>query len=81
MDGSNHGDLQRLSSPHVHGKLRHFLDFATQTGTRDVPDPFFGGDEGFDHALDLIEAAADGLLETLVAEDGVAKPDAQRSSL
>jgi len=82
MDGSNHGDLQQLSPKQLHGKLRHFLDFATQTGTRDVPDPFFGGDEGFDHALDLIEAAAEGLLETLVVEDGVAaKPGAQRSSL
>jgi protein-tyrosine phosphatase len=81
MDGSNHGDLQQLSPQQTHGKLRYFLDFATHTGTRDVPDPFFGGDEGFDHALDLIEAAAEGLLEALVAEDGVAvKPGAHRSS-
>jgi protein-tyrosine phosphatase len=81
MDGSNHGDLQQLSPKQTHGKLRHFLDFATHTGTRDVPDPFFGGDEDFDHALDLIEAAAKGLLKALVAEDDVAaKVGAHRSS-
>jgi protein-tyrosine phosphatase len=81
MDASNHGDLRQLSPQHVRGKIRHFLDFAPDTVTRDVSDPFFGEAEGFDHALDLIEAAAKGLLEALVPKDGVAaKPDAQRSS-
>jgi protein-tyrosine phosphatase len=80
MDASNHGDLRQLSPEHVRGKIRHFLDFAPYTGTRDVPDPFFGEAEGFDHALDLIETAAEGLLEALVPKDDVdAKPDAQRS--
>lgn len=81
MDASNHGDLRQLSPKHVHGKIRQFLDFAPHAGTRDVPDPFFGEAEGFDHALDLIEAAAEGLLEALVPKDGaVAKSKAQRSS-
>jgi len=81
MDASNHGDLRQLSPKNVHGKIRHFLDFAPQTGTREVPDPFFGEADGFDHALDLIEAAAEGLLEALVPQDGaVEKPGAQRYS-
>jgi protein-tyrosine phosphatase len=81
MDDSNHADLRQLSPKHVHGKIRHFLDFAPQTATRDVPDPFFGEAEGFDHALDLIEAAADGLLEALVPKDvDTKKSGAQRSS-
>jgi protein-tyrosine phosphatase len=80
MDDSNHGELRQLSPPHVHGKIRHFLDFAPHAGTRDVPDPFFGEEEGFDHALDLIEAAAEGLLEALVPKDaGAAKSGPQRS--
>jgi protein-tyrosine phosphatase len=37
-----------------------------------VPDPFYGGSEGFDHALALIEQAASGLLAELL--DGEAKP-------
>ena len=81
MDASNHGDLRQLSPKRGHGKIRQFLEFAPQTGTRDVPDPFFGEAEGFDHALNLIEAAAEGLLEALAPRDSVAaKPDAQRSS-
>ena len=46
-------------------KIRPFLDFAPNASTRDVPDPFYGGTEGFDHALDLIEEAARGLLAEL----------------
>ena len=38
-------------------------------GTQDVPDPFYGGREGFDHALDLIEQAARGLLAELLGDD------------
>ena len=34
-----------------------------------MPDPFFGGSEGFDHALDLIEQAARGLLAELLADE------------
>jgi protein-tyrosine phosphatase len=80
MDASNHGDLRQLSPKHTHGKIRYFLDFAPHAGTRDVPDPFFGEAEGFDHALDLIEAAAEGLLDALVAKDaGAAKSGPQRS--
>src|SRR5215813_240234 len=34
--------------------------------TKDVPDPFFGGRAGFDHALDLIEQGARGLISDLL---------------
>jgi protein-tyrosine phosphatase len=37
-----------------------------------VPDPFYGGTEGFDHALDLIEAAARGLLAELADVESAA---------
>ena len=54
----------------MHGtRCARLLDFANDTGIKDVPDPFFGGPEGFDHALDLIEVAAEGLLASLLAEE------------
>ncbi len=68
MDEANVAELARLSPKEHRAKVRKFLDFAPQAGTRDVPDPFFGGAEGFDHALDLIEAASRGLLATLLEE-------------
>ena len=73
MDGSNHAELELLAPPDARAKLRYLLDFASHTGMRDVPDPFFGGQEGFDRALDLIEAASEGLLDTLIAEGKLAK--------
>jgi low molecular weight protein-tyrosine phosphatase len=65
MDGENYRELVQLAPRELRQKIRHFLDFAPQTTTKDVPDPFFGGPGGFDHALDLIEQAAYGLLADL----------------
>jgi protein-tyrosine phosphatase len=69
MDSANYEKLTELAPKEARHKVRQFLDFAPQTGTRDVPDPFFGGREGFDHALDLIEAAARGLLADLLSDE------------
>ena len=71
MDRSNRAELARLAPLEARSKIRHFLDFAPETGAKDVPDPFFGGAEGFDHALDLIEAAARGLLAALIREEAI----------
>ncbi len=69
MDGSNYEDLALLAPKGERHKIRRFLDFAPHAGTKDVPDPFFGEAEGFDHALDLIEEAARGLLAALLSEE------------
>jgi protein-tyrosine phosphatase len=72
MDSMNHAELMEIAPADAQHKIRHFLDFAPHAATRDVPDPFYGGRAGFDHALDLIEDAARGLLAELV--DGEAQP-------
>jgi protein-tyrosine phosphatase len=71
MDRSNYGELKLRAPKAAHGKIRYFLDYAPHVGTKDVPDPFFGGAEGFDHALDLIEAAAHGLVAALVGDEAL----------
>ena len=68
MDSSNYEELTQLAPKLARHKVRRFLDFAPQVGTKDVPDPFFGGSDGFDHALDLIEDAARGLLADLLGD-------------
>jgi len=68
MDGSNIEDLYEIAPHAARAKIRRFLDYAPHVGTQDVPDPYYGGTEGFDHALDLIEAAAQGLLAELTEE-------------
>ena len=69
MDRSNHADLLMLAPEAARHKVRFFLDFAPHMGAKEVPDPFYGGKEGFDHALDLIEAAAQGLLAEMMTTE------------
>ena len=65
MDQSNLNDMREICpGEHVH-KLRLFLEFAPELGMREVPDPYYGGPEGFDRVLDLCEAAATGLLDQI----------------
>jgi protein-tyrosine phosphatase len=51
--------------------LRAYDPDAVAAGDLDVPDPYYGGSDGFDHVLDLVEAACDGLLSSLRAEGRV----------
>jgi protein-tyrosine phosphatase len=45
--------------------MRPFLDFATDSPEREVPDPYYGGPDGFELVLDLVEEASEGLLEDI----------------
>lgn len=58
MDHSNLRDVNRLS----HGRAELFLTYANGSGAQEVPDPYQGGEEGFERVLDLIEEASEGLL-------------------
>jgi len=62
MDSENLSELTHLCPPGEEHRLHRFLDFAPDLGRRDVPDPYYGGDGGFDAVLDMIEAASRGLL-------------------
>jgi len=68
MDASNVADLYDIAPQAARHKIRRFLEYAPHPDTYDVPDPYYGGVAGFDHALDLIEAAAEGLLADLTAD-------------
>ncbi|MCW5640771.1 MAG: low molecular weight phosphotyrosine protein phosphatase [Rhodoferax sp.] len=62
MDQSNLDDLHKVCPDEHRGKLHLFLTFAPQLALREVPDPYFGGPQGFDRVLELCEAAAAGLV-------------------
>ena len=62
MDRENQAALSRLCPLGEEHRISLFLDYAPQLGQRDVPDPYYGGGNGFELVLDLIEAAAEGLL-------------------
>jgi protein-tyrosine phosphatase len=65
MDRSNLEDLRDLCPDDFAGHLGLFLDFAPEASERDVPDPYYGGADGFDEVLDLIETASRGLLDEI----------------
>ena len=45
--------------------VRPFLDFAADSPEREVPDPYYGGPDGFERVLDLVEEASEGLVEDI----------------
>lgn len=65
MDRDNLALLRQACPEEHHGKLGLFLEFAPQRGIDEVPDPYYGGPEGFEIVLDLVEEAIEGLLSRL----------------
>lgn len=65
MDRSNLANLHRICPPMHREKVRLFLEYSRNFSESEVPDPYYGGAQGFEHVLDLVEDAAEGLLEAL----------------
>jgi len=65
MDADNLALLNDACPPHLRHKLGLFMQFAPHAGSDVVPDPYYGGADGFDRVLDYIEHASDGLIEVL----------------
>lgn len=71
MDRGHAEALTRMAPSGAEQRIHLFLSFAPTDitrGTLDVPDPYYGGENGFEHVLDLIEAGCRGLLERICAE-------------
>ena len=62
MDEANLRELLPLCPDASRDRLRLFLEFAEEVERRDVPDPYYGGEQGFEDVLDLVENATRGLL-------------------
>lgn len=48
-----------------HQKIKLFCDYCTEHDETEVPDPYYGGDRGFDHVMDMIEDGCGNLLKQL----------------
>lgn len=46
-------------------EVRPFLDFTPNSPKKEIPDPYYGGSGSFDHVLDLVEEASEGLLQDI----------------
>lgn len=63
MDRDNLAFLQRLAPLDSETKMQLFLEYARNHTEREVPDPYYGGSDGFERVLDMVEDAAEGLLQ------------------
>ena len=63
MDWDNLSLLQQMGPKRAHHKLQLLMRFASEHESATIPDPYYGAQQGFDQALDLIEDACAGLLE------------------
>jgi protein-tyrosine phosphatase len=68
MDLENLNDLEAMQASHP-GKatLALMCDFARNHSEREVPDPYYGGQQGFERVLDILEDACEGLLDHIRA--------------
>jgi protein-tyrosine phosphatase len=63
MDDENYENILKLAkTDEDRAKVRKFTDFCTTHDHPEVPDPYYGGDAGFELVADLIEDGSDGLL-------------------
>lgn len=65
MDRTNLADLRRMADSKHHDRIHLLLDFGMNGALRDVPDPYYGGSEGFEHVYDLVADACAGFLRHL----------------
>lgn len=65
MDRSNYNNIVKLDPEAAEGKVHMMLGFAPHLNKEDVPDPYYGGDEGFEHVLYLVREASEVILASL----------------
>lgn len=66
MDRQNLTDILALAQSEEHRmKVKLFLDESESTKVKEVPDPYYGGDQGFEEVYNLLNAATDAFLEKI----------------
>ena len=66
MDDQNISDLKEIApSPQEGQKIHRMVEYLQQEEATYVPDPYYGGSDGFELVLDLLEDACEGLLNSL----------------
>lgn len=68
MDEDNRAFLARLCPPASGHKLKLMMEYARGYAVREVPDPYYGGADGFELVLEMLEDASEGLLQTILSE-------------
>ncbi|HEY9297713.1 MAG TPA: low molecular weight phosphotyrosine protein phosphatase, partial [Phormidium sp.] len=69
MDRENYRDILAIARSGQHqDKVKLMCDFCTRHDLKEVPDPYYGGTEGFNQVIDLLLDACEGLLNYIVSQ-------------
>jgi protein-tyrosine phosphatase len=74
MDRGHMRILRQMQPPGSRAKLGLFLEASGRWKDEDVPDPYYGGEAGFEHVLDMVEEAGQRWLDRIEAELGSTGP-------
>ncbi len=69
MDNDNLDAVKSLIKDHknpVNSKIKLILSYSKKSQLEEVPDPYYGGQNGFDKVIDLLEDAIDGLIDSII---------------
>ncbi len=69
MDNSNYINVLKLKNSELSSdisKVVKLQEYALNFGEKEVPDPYFGGDEGFNYVLDILEDSVSGFLKSIL---------------
>ncbi len=69
MDHDNHSRLHSLAGEQHGHKIRLLLEYSERFSDTEVPDPYYGGDHGFDLVLDMIEESCEHLIQHIIDHD------------
>ena len=68
MDSANEVAACRISPLAQQQRMKRLTDYCQRFDDQQVPDPYYGGDKGFEHVLDLVEDACQNLLQSTTAQ-------------
>ena len=71
MDRTNLDNLRRMATPEQLPRIKLFMEYARNFEDDEVPDPYYGLGHGFDIVLDMVEDAAQGLIEEIKRQQGL----------
>ena len=66
MDWDNRALLEQRCPPHLQHKIRGFAEFLKTSKATVIPDPYYGDEQHFEHVLDLVEEASEGLMKFVI---------------
>ncbi|MCC3411350.1 MAG: low molecular weight phosphotyrosine protein phosphatase [Microcoleus sp. PH2017_29_MFU_D_A] len=70
MDRDNYRNILAVDTAGKYkDKVRLMCDFCRSHDLKEVPDPYYGGPEGFDRVIDLLLDASEGLLEYVISQE------------